>query len=473
MPALVINTNVASLNGQRNLTRSTSALSKSLERLSSGLRINRAGDDAAGLAISENLRSQIRGMNQAVRNANDGVSLVQTAEGAIETYTQICQRIRELAVQASSDVNSDDNRASIQLEINEQIDELERIAKTVDFNGQMLFDGTFVNKRIQAGAKPGQTLEITVGDLRPTVIGGVAQKVGDAVNNVALQDGDITINDVDIPSSASASARDKAIAINEVYYDTGVFARVEYAQNDPSGTAIGAGTLDLSAGDTLTINGTKIPIEGTLVVAANDATGALRRAINAISDETGVAATLSASNELILTSTDDNPFSYSMDSGLVGGICALPGAVGVTQNVYGRIRLYSDQAFTVADGTGTAADLIGMTGSFGLDATSVIDTIDITSFEDAQESILKIDNALRQINDVRAGLGALTNRLENTVNNLMIMSENLSASDSRIRDADFASESSNLTRAQILQQSGVAVLAQANTTPQTALQLLQ
>ncbi|MFP4379984.1 MAG: flagellin [Candidatus Sumerlaeia bacterium] len=471
MPAMVINTNIPSLNGQRNLYRSNRALNKSLERLSSGLRINRAGDDAAGLAISEGLRSQVRGLNQAVRNTNDGISLVQTAEGTIETYTQICQRVRELAIQAASDVNSDDNRASIQLEIEEQLKELDRIASTMDFNGQVLFDGTFENKRIQVGAKANQTLLMSVGDLRTHVVGGVAQTTGQRVDGNRLDDGSIVINGVDIPASASEAARDKANAINEAYYDTRVFARVEAAQNVGT-AAVAAGTLDLT--DSITINGVRVPKSGSLSVAANDSTGELRRAINSVSVDTGVQATLNSSNQLVLTATDDSDFDVNVATAAADAVLQTGLAPATDVDIRGRVRLYSDNAFDVADGTGSASDLIGIAAdSYALDSNSVIQTLDVTSFEKAQETILKIDNALRQINDVRAGLGALTNRLENTTDNLMIVSENLSASDSRIRDADFAAETAHMTRAQILQQSGVSVLAQANLTPQAALNLLQ
>lgn len=471
MPALVINTNIASLNGQRNLYNSNRALNKSLERLSSGLRINRAGDDAAGLAISEGLRSQVRGLNQAVRNTNDGISLVQTAEGAIETYTQICQRIRELAIQAASDVNSDDNRASIQLEIEEQIKELDRIASTMDFNGQVLFDGTFTNKRIQVGAKANQTLLVSVGDLRTRVIGGVAQIVGARVDGNQLNDGSILINGVNIPASSSEAASAKARAINDAYFETGVFARVEAAQS-VSTAAVAAGTLNLT--NSISINGVRIPKEGTLAVTANDVSGSLRRAINSVSVETGVSASLNAANQMVLTSTGDSDFTLNVATAAADAIVQTGLAPATDVAIRGRLRLFSDNAFDVANGTGTALNLIGVAaGSYGLDATSTVNSVNVTSFQKAQETILKIDNALRQINDVRAGLGALTNRLENTTSNLMIVAENLSASDSRIRDADFASETSSLTRAQILQQSGVAVLAQANLTPQAALNLLQ
>jgi flagellin len=176
MPGLVINTNVASINGQRHLFRSSGSLSKALERLSSGLRINRAGDDAAGLAISENLRSQVRGLNMAARNAGDGISLIQTAEGAINTYTEIIQRMRELSIQSASDVNSAQNRAAIQLEVDAQLEELQRIATTLNFNGLKLFDGTFTTKKIQVGADYNQSLDIDVGDLRTNQIGAVANR---------------------------------------------------------------------------------------------------------------------------------------------------------------------------------------------------------------------------------------------------------------------------------------------------------
>jgi len=469
MPAMVINTNIPSLNGQRNLYSSSKALAKSLERLSSGLRINRGGDDPAGLAISEGLRSQVRGLNQAVRNANDGISLIQTADGAIDTYTQILQRIRELAIQASSDVNSDDNRRSLQLEIDEQIKELDRIASTMDFNGLLLFDGTFVNKRIQVGAKSNQTLMVSVGDLRTSVIGGVAQTIGAAVDATQLSAGDISINGVSIGSSASASAGDKAAAINAAYYSTKVFAKVESAQIAAT-AAVTAGALNLT--DSLTINGIRIPREGTLTVTANDSTGALVRAINAVSADTNVTASLSSTNALVLTSTTDDVFTYNVSTAAAAAILHLPGAVATTLTVNGRIRLYSDQAIDVVGVT--AAAKIGIAaGSYGLDANSVVSTLNVTSFDTAQETIFKVDNALRQVNDVRAGLGAISNRLDNTVSNLMIVSENLSASDSRVRDADFAAETSSMTRAQILQQAGVAVLAQANLTPQAALNLLK
>lgn len=472
---LVINTNVSSINGQRNLYSSSKALSKSLERLSSGLRINRAGDDAAGLAISENLRSQVRGLNQAVRNANDGISLIQTAEGAIDTYTQILQRMRELSIQASSDVNSDQNRGSIQLEIDQQLAELNRIASTIDFNGQKLFDGTFINKRIQVGAQTGQFLDVSAGDLRTSVIGATASTTSNAVNQTALAPADIVINGVNIgDSGGSGTAIAKAAAIQAAFSQTHVSAQVQSAVVTGVVGGVGGGVLD-SAANNITINGTAIAGTGaaTINVSANDSDGKLRAAINAKSNITGVIATLDTSvpPRLVLTAADGRDVTVA-GTGAAAGATALT-AAGLAAGVTGgRIKLSSDSSFSVAGAA--AAALIGVApGNFTVDFTTAINTIQVTTFNLAQTAITAIDSALSQINDVRAGLGALTNRLENTVSNLQIVSENLSASDSQIRDADFASETANMTRAQILQQSGVAVLAQANLTPQAALTLLQ
>jgi flagellin len=477
MPGLVINTNVASINGQRNLYKSSLALNKSLERLSSGLRINRAGDDAAGLAISENLRSQVRGLNQAVRNANDGISLIQTAEGAIDTYTEICQRMRELSIQASSDVNSDENRKSIQLEINQQLDELNRIATTMDFNGAKLFDGTFIDKKIQVGAKAGQTLDISVGDLRTSMIGAVARTVGTAVNATAFVAGGILVNGYQVGASASATAIDKAAAIQAIYNQTGVTATAEATTVTGTGV-VGGGTLN--ATHYFIINGVTFgSATDTIITLANDSDGALRRAINAKSNVTGVVASVNTSNQLVLTAADGRDIDVTLSTvgvaptaQFITGLSGAAGA-GVLAKTGGTIQLTSDSAFVVADGSQNAATLVGFEGSIAVDYNLAINTLDVSTFDNAQDALDIIDNALRQINDVRANLGAITNRLENTVSNLMIVAENLSASDSRIRDADFAAETANMTRAQILQQSGVAVLAQANVVPQAALQLLQ
>jgi flagellin len=200
--ALTVNSNIPSLNAQRNLQNSTLALSKSLERLSSGQRINRAGDDAAGLAISESLRSQVRGLNMAVRNANDGISMVSTAEGAMQEATNILQRIRELSVQAANDTNSSDNRDSMNQEVNQLIQELTRISTTVQFNGRNLLDGSFQNMKLQTGALANQTINVSIADLRATSLGAVAMRTSNAPT-AALANNDLLINAVNVGTTSA------------------------------------------------------------------------------------------------------------------------------------------------------------------------------------------------------------------------------------------------------------------------------
>ncbi|HBF34929.1 TPA: flagellin [Candidatus Sumerlaeota bacterium] len=472
--SMVINTNIASINGQRNVNTSSKALNKSLERLSSGLKINSASDDAAGLAISTGLQSQIKGVDQAASNCSDGISLISTADGSMDTYTSILQRLRELAVEASSDVMSADDRSDLDLEVQQQIKELNRIATTMDFNGAPLFDGSFVGKSIQAGYDAGQTVDISISDLRTKTIGGVAQCIGTYSDpTTALTDGGITINGVEIPASTSKDTGDKINAINSVYSETGVNAREESAQVVGI-TAVLNGSMDVST-NYIKINGYTIPASDTIAVADDDSTGTLRAAINEISDKTGVEATLNASNELVLTSTNSSEeftVSYGGTGNTTSGILN-DGVTAVDTDVSigGRVRLYSDSPYTVA---GTEVGLIGATvGTYGIDDNSSIDNVDVLTYDHAQETIVMVDNALRQVTKSRAELGAISNRLDNTVSNLEIASENLTAANSQIVDADFASETANMTRAQILQQSGVAVLAQANASKQYVLQLLQ
>jgi flagellin len=414
--------------------------------------------------------------------ANDGISLIQTAEGAIDTYTQICQRLRELAIQASSDVNSDQNRASIQLEIDQQLSELNRIASTIDFNGSKLFDGSFINKRIQVGALKGQYLDISVGDLRTNMVGAVAQVTGSAVSTATMALGDVKINGIQIPGTGAGNdAISKAAAIQSVYSQTHVSASVE-STTVPVGTPIGGGTLD--ATNYFVINGVQFgSATDPILVLANDSDGTLARAINSKSNVTGVTATVQGTGELVLTASDGRNITYSMST--VGApvapatataqtITGLVGAAPLTNyTTGGTIKLTSDAAFSVADGNANATTVLGLEGTYAIDYNKAINNIQVRTFALAQDAVEILDNTLRQLNDVRANLGALTNRLENTVSNLQIVSENLSASDSRIRDADFAAETASMTRWNILQQSGVAVLAQANLTPQAAVQLLQ
>ncbi|MEN6627743.1 MAG: flagellin [Candidatus Sumerlaeia bacterium] len=456
---------------------STSQLNTTLERLSSGLRINRAGDDAAGMAISVGLEAQIKGMNQAVRNANDGLSLIGTAEGSMDSYTNMLQRIRELAVQSANDTNSSSNRAAINQEANQLLDEMQRIATTVAFNGTKLFDGTFVNKQLQVGSDPNQTISITAGDLRTNSIGMVAQVTGTAVPaSGPLSDGALVINGINIGAGSSdgvsyanpsGSAIAIANAINAKTAEHNVRAEIMDARVTSVANVVG-GTFDGTT-QQLTINGIDI-FDTSTTVAAGDGTGALCDAINAKSNQTGVSATIT-SGKLVLTAEDGRNITATT-TGSIGDELGLLAANGdYTATTGGQIKLISNDEIVVA---GTSPAVAGLTATtYAKDPNSAINMISLATVDGANLAITQIDNALEQVNSIRSGLGAITNRLNQTISNLQSVSENLSASKSRICDADFATETATLTRAQILQQAGVSILAQANTTTQSALKLLQ
>jgi len=470
--SIVVNTNTSSINAQRSLNVVNRSLDKALERLASGLRINHAGDDAAGLAIADGLQAQTRGLTQAVRNASDGLSVVGTAEGALTTQTTVLQRIRELAVQAANDINSTTNRAEIQSEITAQVAELTRLGNTTEFNGQALLNGTFSNKLLQVGAYSGQTISVTIGDFRAAAMGNIAQTTGVAVTTtlnasgatITTAKGGMTLGtsqaDGISTADAAGSAIAKATAVNAAYSTTGVSASV--VATSTSGAAITGGTVGAAA--TMAINGISVAIANVVVVGA-DTTGSLRGAINAKSNETGVVATLNATNNIVLTAADGRNIQL-----VTTGTTAPITGFAATNTVYGGgLKLSSDMAFTIAGATG----VLGIAaGTYALDPNLAVNKIDVTTQTGADTAISIIDAALKKVADAEGTLGALTNRLENTISNLQVSIENLSASESRIRDADFAAETAALTRAQIIQQASVAVLSQANLRPQAALTLI-
>jgi flagellin len=494
---LFINTNASALKAQRQLNQTTGALSRSFERLSSGLRINGAKDDAAGLSISTRFTSQIRGLNQAVRNSNDGISLSQTAEGALNETTNILQRIRELAVQAANDTNNDSDRASLQAEVDQLKSELDRIATTTNFNGNNLLDGTFLGKDIQVGAQVGETLSVSVDGAGLKQLARQARYTGNnAVSSAGFTtSGDLQIkyqdatqssgfNTANIRSTVAAddtlsttlqgsSAIAKAAAINDSSATSGVRAIVGESQE--TGNAINAQeTLDQE--NYLEINGKQIT---GFTVEANDANGTLVDAINAVSDETGVVATVDANSRIQLTAEDGRNINVDVvldgasSTGTLAGFSA-----GTT---FGKITLQSDDTFEVVDGSeliGFDTAVVGSStvtqgdGVYGVNSDQSMNSVDISTRDGALTAIDVVDLALENVSSSRAKLGALQNRLESTINNLTTTSENLSASRSRILDADFASETATLSRNQIIQQAGVSILAQANQQPQVALALL-
>jgi len=483
---LYINTNQSALNAQRQLSSTTTALSRSFERLSSGLRINGAKDDAAGLSITTRFTSQIRGLNQAVRNSNDGISLAQTAEGALNETTNILQRIRELSVQAANDTNNDSDRSSLQAEVAQLKTELDRIAETTNFNGNKILNGTFLGRDIQVGANVGETISVSVGDSRTTALARQVRVTSDTGVNTNTGLGDLNFtaagasSAVNIRSSVAAddqvstsqnafSAIAKAKAINDASSFSGVRAIV--GETKVSGITITAITLDES--NSITINGEKI---AGFKVQANDADGSLVDAINAVSEKTGVVASLDQDSKLVLTAADGRNITVEASA------AAVATSLGLTTGVTGgKITLQSNGQFDIAF-TGASVNVAlgsivssGTSGTyvFGVSSDKSVASVDISTRTGAVEALDVIDLALENVSSQRAALGALQNRLESTINNLSTTSENLTASRSRILDADFASETATLSRNQIIQQAGVSILAQANQQPQIALALLQ
>ena len=491
--AMVINTNIASLNAQRQLTGTQGSLNTALERLSSGLRINSAKDDAAGLAISDRMTAQIRGLNQAVRNANDGISLAQTAEGALQESTNILQRMRELAVQSANDTNSASDRASLQKEVSALQAELNRIGNTTSFNGKKLLDGTFAAQKFHVGANADQTIQVSTGDARASAIGAyrvststnssygtsgtINQAVAGTANNVVAAD-DITVagfqGSTTIDVAAGASARDLATLMNSNTADTGVTARaISYAKIDTV-TAAGSVAMTLTGQAAATVTAT--------ITDQNDLTE-LAKAINDASGTTGVFATLSDDKtNITLQNQDGYDISVTAATGSVGfdltgvnedGTSEAGSAVSVTAGnsatVGGTVIFESEKNFSV---TAAAAGGLANGTAANASALNAVGDLDITSQFGANDALAIVDGAIAFIDDLRAGLGAVQNRFESTISNLQNVSENLSAARSRIRDADFAAETAALTRGQILQQAGVAILAQANQSQQSVLSLL-
>ena len=467
---MFVNSNVSSLNSQRHLTNSNKALGKSFERLSSGLRINSASDDAAGLAISRRMHAQIRSLNTAIRNGNDGVSLIQTAESALSESSNILTRMRELAVQATNDTNTNADRASLQTEIGQLVTELNRIGDQTEFNTRTLLDGSYASKDIHVGFKQGQTIEVTVSDMRATSLGARATATGAAaVNSAAFSAGDMSINGTGIGASvstddtlsstlASASAIAKAAAINAQSGLTGVTAEVVAAT--VTGTlAVSAG--DLAAGD-LVINGVDIGVVSN--VASLDAGGVLTAAINSKTSATGVTASLNETTGVIaLTTADGRNIHISAqnaaDTFFNSGVAL------------SSLTLTSNEDFVVG---GTAASTkAGINATlYTKDTTDTIAQLNISTKSGANNALAVLDSAIDRVASQRSDLGAIQNRLESTLANLGSVSENLSAANSRIEDADFAMETAQLTRSQIIQQAGVAMLSQANASPQIVLSLL-
>ena len=566
--ALSVNTNITSLGVQKNLTRASDALGTSMSRLSSGLKINSAKDDAAGLQIANRLTSQIKGLSVAVKNANDGISIAQTAEGAMQESTSILQRMRELSLQSANGSNSDDDRTSLQQEFTALSGELTRIANTTTFGGRNILDGSFQNVGFQIGSSANETISFGMTDISATGLkgsfseastSGVATDLSAVVTGAVAPAGSttysaaavtftppaatetvtLTLNGTGVSLDENDDAADVVDKINaaNTTSKTGVTA----ALNDDgdivmssaatfTATAAGSATPASTGGFAATAavtsatgfaNDISFSINGTTIgAAAGQDMEDVLDAIQAQKATTGVDATLSSDGRLQLSSADGKAIKLTNGTGEAGqgalakvGLSAgtteaklvadtsitlngtevkfkkgdtLDGVIsaintastGVTasKNADNTLKLFSEKNITVADGsqgTGLAALGLATTNSTSaITQETTVSNLSITTAEDSQKAIQALDAAIAQVDSQRAQLGAVQNRFDTTVANLNSISENSTAARSRVQDADFASETAELTKQQTLQQASTAILSQANQLPSSVLKLL-
>lgn len=417
---MIINHNMNALNAHRNMTGNTAASGKSMEKLSSGLRINRAGDDAAGLAISEKMRGQIRGLDQAVRNSQDGISMIQTAEGALNETHSILQRMRELAVQSSNDTNVDADRKSIQDEMTQLTSEIDRISNTTEFNTQKLLDGSFKGT-FQIGANEGQNVGLQIGKMNSTNLGlvsTISTAQGDTANNAnnaVLADGVYTVkgtNLIDVDGNTVAT--------------------------------IAASKVSVGATDVIDLTNKEVLADGAQVtISGNGAKYDIKNTIHA-----------DASSNLPAGNYEVKGTNLIKDGKLVGDV--------------------TDKTSVKVDGTTITAAKLGITADLLTDGFKfTINGSDVSTRKNAEGSITTINKAIETVSTERSKLGAMQNRLEHTINNLGTSSENLTAAESRVRDVDMAKEMMTFSKNNILSQAAQAMLAQANQQPQGVLQLLR
>ena len=504
----VVNTNVAALAAQTSMMKNTRELEDAMGKLSSGYRINTAADDAAGMSISERLDSQIRGLSQAIRNAQDGQNLIDTVEGASGEIVVALQRLRELAVQSATDTNSAVDRGFINKEAQNLIGEINRIGSNTQWNGMNVLDGTFVNKNIQAGANVNESIGIAVRDLQARGIGNHVIRGKAMEDAVATDEASNTIAGGDTVISGFAgkatitvveddSAREFVADVNNRSNDTGVTA--DARTNAVLKTLSNDGTVTIKLGKqgsvdsagTNIVSGTLSSVSVTATITTTDFTN-LRDAINNVSGETGVVASFfnGAVNQIMLTDHDGDDiilgdfehstasqtmivqaydFHGTSNSSASSGE-TLTDAASDSVTITGAVQLSSSQSFQVESTQNT--QFFGAV-TFADSSLDMLGDINLGSAVGSSAALDVIDGAINMVNTQRATLGAISNRLDNTVNNLTNIVENTSASKSTIKDANFAAETSKLTKAQILNQAATSMLAQANASKQTVLALLQ
>ncbi|HBF59360.1 flagellin [Exiguobacterium sp.] len=505
---MIINHNVTALNTLNKLTSANSAQSKSMEKLASGLRINKAGDDAAGLAISEKMRAQVRGLDQAGRNAQDGISMIQTAEGALNETHDILQRMRELAVQSGNDTNTDSDRNEIQKEVNQLTSEINRIGNTTEFNTKKLLDGTKTNVDVKVN---------TVGSAAVAGTGGTAGTAG--VYKIDLA-GIATGESIDIDGEAIAFDTDADTTATNASTNTNLLAKynmtvsgseITFTQKTPSSTPL---TADASSAPSITNATVNETTEG---VAATPATGG-SLAVQGVSEFKLDVSKLKDGQKLSV-GTDEYTFKadgtgdfkdltelkakIDLDANFTSAVDTATGTVTLTQATGKEsatapvVSLKTDDSFKASLQIGAnqnqsveisindmRSNALGLTGtgagftkdkgvSNGTDSTGTESALDLSTAKSSAEAVTKIQTAIDTVSAERSKLGANQNRLEHTINNLKTSSENLTAAESRVRDVDMAKEMMNQTKNSILAQAAQAMLAQSNQTPQGVLQLLR
>jgi flagellin len=493
----VINTNISALAAQSSLRQTNLNSEKSMERLSTGIRINSAKDDAAGLAISTRMTANIRGMAAAIRNSNDGISLTQTAEGSLSAIQNNLQRIRELAVQSANSGNSASDRASLNLEAQQLISEIDRVATNSAFNGSKLLDGTYTNQDFQVGAgnETSDRIRISIGNAKASALGVVGTATGastgastGAVTSGALAAGDLAINGFAIAATSddgvsfadkSASAISKANAINASTSLTGISAKAD----------VTSATFTISTGATVTTSGTIASGElkingvdiGSITSAGTGAASATTRetrsrqlvaAINAVSIQSGVEAKYDA-GAVKLTASDGRNITITK----TGSNTDLTDITTGSTTTYAALKLTSSKGDSTIAVTGTTSGLaaVSFSASLALSTPSgqTVSSVDLSTQTKSQDALSILDAAIGTITNSRANLGAYQNRFEAAISNLETTSTNLQASRSRILDTDYAKETTNLAKAQIVQQAATAMLAQANQSSQSVLALLK
>jgi flagellin len=506
--AISVNTNVTSMKTQGNLNKAQSATSTSMERLASGLRINSAKDDAAGLQISNRMTSQINGIGVAMRNANDGMSMAQTAEGAMQESTNILQRMRDLSLQSANGSNSADDRTAMQTEISSLQEELTRIADTTSFGGQKLIDGSFGTKDFQVGASANETISLTMSDVSSSAIGrkyqsfdaggtvtatatagteaaagSLSMTVGDKTSNIALQ-ADMSAKDVQAKINSLDGISDVAVTGGESVAATAA----TQATATMSGISFTSGQASV-----FDINGSSVSVTGT-----GDSAADLASLVSGITTALGSSGVTAAENSGTITFTgaaDGSQITLGVDYSATNGTdSTVTFNGGASQAGDGSSDI---AAFSVDTANGAAAvaasktdftvdltsakldDGVGAVSVGGTEMTKATGTtfksvagIDLSTAAGAQDAISILDGAIATIDGNRADLGATQNRMDFTINNLSSIQNNVTDARSRIQDVDFASESAELSKQQILSQASSSMLAQANQLPQVALSLL-